>query len=383
VDFLFYLGLAAFLFYFLSGLDLVRGNRSIRSLAAMPTALPPNPPKVSLVVAARNEERNIARAMGSLLRLDYPDYELLVVNDRSEDRTGVILEGLSARDPRLRVIQVTGLPKGWLGKNHALWIGARAAAGELLLFCDADIVMEPPVLSRAVSYLLEGGTDHLAVTPVLEMPSLFLDMFGASFILFFCMFARPWKARDPKSRCHIGIGAFNLVRAAAYWKAGGHLRIALRPDDDMKLGKIMKLAGFRQETAYGGGLLLVEWYATLGELVRGLEKNAFAGVDYRLSVLLPGAFCHLAASVWPYFALFLTTGATRAVYAAVVALITLIFVDSVGFHGTKRWYAVAFPCTALLFSYILLRTAFLNLAHGGITWRGTFYPLKELRANKV
>jgi len=383
VGFLFYLGLAIFALYFLFGLDLLRGNRSIRSLAAMPSALPPNPPKVSLVVAARNEERNIAQALDSLLRLDYPDYELLVVNDRSEDATGAILAELSAREPRLRVIQVTQLPPGWLGKNHALWTGAQAAQGELLLFSDADIVMEPPVLSRAVSYLLEVGADHLAVTPVLEMPGLLLDMFGASFILFFCMFARPWKARDPKSRFHIGIGAFNLVRAASYWQAGGHERIALRPDDDMKLGKIMKLAGFRQETAYGGGLLLVEWYATLGELIRGLEKNAFAGVDYRLSVLLPGALGHLTASVWPYLALFLTNGATRAVYAGVVTLISLIFVDSVGFHGTKKWYAIGFPCTALLFVYILLRTALLNLVHGGITWRGTFYPLKELRANKV
>ena len=383
MDFLFYLGVAVFLAYLLFGLDLARGNRSIRSLAAMPTALPPHPPKVSLVVAARNEERNIAQALGSLLRLDYPDYELLVVNDRSEDATGRILAELSAQDPRLRVIEVARLPAGWLGKNHALWTGARAAAGELLLFSDADIIMEPPVLSRAVSYLLEEGIDHLAVTPVLEMPGLFLDMFGASFILFFCMFARPWKARDPGSRCHIGIGAFNLVRSAAYWRVGGHRRIALRPDDDMKLGKILKRGGFRQECAYGGGLLLVEWYATLGELIRGLEKNAFAGVDYRLSVLLLGALCQVAASVWPYLAVFLTTGATRGVYLAVVTLITLIFVDSVGFHRAKRWYAIAFPGTALLFIYILLRTAFLNLAHGGITWRGTFYPLKELRANKV
>ena len=383
MGFLFYLAAAVFLLYFLFGLDMMRGNRSIRSLAEVGTSLPPRPPKVTIVVAARNEERNIAQALGSLLRLDYPDYELIVVNDRSEDGTGAILAQIGAREPRLRVIQVTELPARWLGKNHALWVGARAAAGDLLLFSDADIVMEPPVLSRAVSYLLGQGADHLAVTPVLEMPGLFLDMFGASFILFFCMYARPWKARDPRSRCHIGIGAFNLVRSAAYWKAGGHQRIALRPDDDMKLGKILKLAGFRQESAYGGGLLLVEWYATLGELIRGLEKNAFAGVDYRLSVLLMGALFQLTASVWPYLALILTRGATQALYGGVILLITLIFVDSVGFHGTKRWYAVAFPFTALLLVYILLRTAFLNLYHGGITWRGTFYPLKELRANKV
>lgn len=379
----FYLGIAVFLLYLWSAVDMARGNRSIRSLTALPTSLPPSPPKVTLVVAARNEERNIAQAIRSLLRLDYPDYELLVVDDRSEDRTGTILSELAGREPRLKVVTIAELPQGWLGKNHALWVGAQAAAGELILFCDADIVMEPPALSRAVSYFLEKYLDHLAVTPVLEMPGLFLDMFGASFILFFCMFVRPWKARDPKSSCHIGIGAFNLVRRAAYFEAGGHLRIALRPDDDLKLGKILKSAGFRQDAAYGGGLLLVEWYANLRELIRGLEKNAFAGMDYRLSLLLPGALCHLAGSVWPYLALFLTTGVTRLVYAATVLTIMLIFMDSVTFHHSKRWYAIAFPFTALLFVYILLRTALLNLLHGGITWRGTFYPLKELKNNRV
>ena len=165
-----------------------------------------------------------------------------------------------------------------------------------------EAVADPPVLSRAVSYLLEQEVDHLAVTPVLEMPGLFLDMFGASFILFFCMFARPWKARDPKSSCHIGIGAFNLVRASAYWKVGGHRRIALRPDDDMKLGKILKLGGFRQESAYGGGLLVVEWYATLGELIRGLEKNAFAGLGYSVVRTTAACLALAACGILPFLA---------------------------------------------------------------------------------
>ena len=148
MGFLFYLAVAVFLIYFLFGLDLVLGNRSIRSLAAMPTALPPNPPKVSLVVAARNEERNIAQAIRSLLRLDYPDYELLVVNDRSEDATGAILARLCAQEPRLRVIEVETLPAGWLGKNHALWVGARAAAGESPTRLRAPRSLRSPRCSR-------------------------------------------------------------------------------------------------------------------------------------------------------------------------------------------------------------------------------------------
>ncbi|HEY6009113.1 MAG TPA: glycosyltransferase family 2 protein [Geobacteraceae bacterium] len=378
-----WLGLVIFCLWFLLGLDLVVGNRSVRTLRDVPAELPAVAPRVSVIVAARNEARNLRTALATLLHLHYPDYELIVVDDRSTDATGAILDELAAGKPRLKVVHVTELPHGWLGKNHALWLGSRRATGELLLFTDADIVMAPSVLGRAVALLLASRLDHLAVTPSLRMPRLFLDMFGAAFILFFSLFARPWKARDPESRCHIGIGAFNLVRAAAYRQVGGHEAIRLRPDDDMKLGKTLKRGGFRQDVAYGAGLLRVEWYASVGELVRGLEKNAFAGADYRVSFVLAGAAFHSIASVWPYAAVLVTHGVARGIYAAVVVLITLLFVDNAGFHRAKGWYVVGFPLTALLFVWILLRTMILNLVQGGITWRGTFYSLRELKSNRV
>ncbi|HEY5973305.1 MAG TPA: glycosyltransferase [Geobacteraceae bacterium] len=380
---LFWLGLATLASYLVLGLDLLIGNRSVRLLRDTRSALSPAPPKVSVVVAARNEERNIRAALQSLLALDYPDYELLVVNDRSTDRTGTFLAEQAAKDSCLRVITVSELPAGWLGKNHALWLGSRQATGELLLFTDADIVMEPDTLRRAVTLLQDQQLDHLAITPSMTMPTTLLAMFGAAFIIFFSLFARPWKARDPRSRCHIGIGAFNLIRSATYRAVGGHEAIRLRPDDDMKLGKLVKKGGFRQDVVYGPDFLSVEWYASLGEVVRGLEKNAFAGCDYRVSFALLGAGFHLVGTVWPYLAVVLTTGATRLVYLAVVALLTLLFMDSARFHGAKRWHAVGFPFCTALFVWIILRTMVLNLAHGGITWRGTFYPLREMKANRV
>jgi glycosyltransferase involved in cell wall biosynthesis len=377
--------------YALAALDVMVGNRSVRSLRDVapkfsPEAAPEvraSAPRVSVVTAARNEARNIREALRSLLELDYPDCELIVVDDRSEDRTGAILEQMAALDPRLKVLRVTELPTGWLGKNHALWQGSLQATGEILLFTDADVVMERSALARAVSFLEEERLDHLALTPRMNMPGTLLSMFGLAFILFFSLFARPWKARDPRSRRHIGIGAFNLVRAAAYRAVGGHETIRLRPDDDLKLGKILKRAGFRQDVAYGSDSISVEWYSSLGEAIRGLEKNAFAGCDYRVSVALSGVVFHLAASVWPYLAIFVTGGATRLLYCAVVALLTVLLADSAGFHGARRWHAIGFPLTAAIFAWIVLRTMILNLAHGGITWRGTFYPLAELKANRV
>ena len=381
---MFWLGVITLALYAVLGLDLVTGSRTIRFLRQVHPELPPIPPRVTIVAAARNEARNIAQALSSLLKLDYPDYELVVVNDRSEDATGRILDEMALTNPKLRVIHVTGLPPGWLGKNHALWVGSRRATGDLILFTDADIVMEPSVLSRAVAFQLEKNLDHLVVSPRLQMPGLLLQMFGEAFaLLFFSLFVRPWKAKDPKSRCHIGIGAFNLVSTAAYRVVGGHETIRLRPDDDLKLGKIIKQAGLRQDVVYGGDFLRVEWYPTLIDLVRGLEKNAFAGADYRVGLVLSGALFHLLCSVFPYVAIFFTHGATQVVYAAVVCLITLLFADSARFQNARPWHAAGYPLASTLFVYILLRTMVLNLVQGGIYWRGTFYPLAELKANKV
>jgi cellulose synthase/poly-beta-1,6-N-acetylglucosamine synthase-like glycosyltransferase len=375
--------LATLVAYALFAAEILRGNRAIRALRDYSPESPSAPLRVSIVVAARDEARNIREALRSHLSLRYPDYELIVVDDRSTDGTGAILDGMAGIEPRMRVLHVGGLPPGWLGKNHALAAGAGIATGDLLLFTDADVVMEPTALSRAVNALDSGSLDHLALSPSMPMKTLFLRMFGAAFLVFFSMFVRPWKARDPKSGCHVGIGAFNLVRADAYRAAGGHEAIRMRPDDDLKLGKILKRAGFRQDMAYAPDFLAVEWYASVGEVVRGLEKNLFAGCDYRLAVALSGAVFHLFASVWPYAALFATGGATRALYGGVVLVLTVLSADCASFHGAKRRYAAGFPFCTALFVWIILRTTFLNLAQGGIRWRGTFYRLEELRANRV
>ncbi|HEU0265161.1 MAG TPA: glycosyltransferase, partial [Geobacterales bacterium] len=286
-------------------------------------------------------------------------------------------------DSRLTVIHVKELPSGWLGKNHALWLGAQRASGELLLFTDADVIMEPTAVSRAVNLLECKRIDHLALTPAMTMPTTLLQMFGTTFIVFFSIFSRPWKARDPKSSHHIGIGAFNLLQAKSYRAVGGHERIRLRPDDDLKLGKIVKLGGFRSDVAFAPDFLSVEWYASLGGVIRGLEKNAFAGCDYRISLALFGSAFHLIATVWPYLAMLVTQGVTRFLNIAVVLVLTVIFMDCATFHRGRRWQAIGFPLGTLLFVWIVLRTMLKNLWQGGISWRGTFYSLKELKGNRV
>lgn len=362
---------------------LCRGHRRIQNLNSVTPADDKQLPPVSIIVAARNEQRNIREALQSLLQLTYPDYELIVVNDRSEDGTQAILEELADKHPHLKIVTIRELPPGWMGKNHAHWLGSHQATGSLLLFTDADIFMEASILQRAVTYFLAHRLDHLAATPAMRMPSVLLGMFGVVFIMVFSLFARPWKARDQQSPFHIGIGAFNLVRAEAYRQVGGHQPIALRPDDDMKLGKLLKHSGYQQDVVYAPDYLAVEWYASTGELIRGLEKNAFAGAEYSVPLVIGGTALTLACGVWPFIATVVTEEIVRKIYLLVVVLTLTVATDCARFHRMNPWYALGYPLASLLMAYIMLRTMLLNLVQGGIYWRGTFYPLRELKKNRI
>ena len=380
------LALATFLLHVATAVQILRGNRSIRFLRDLPPLAGPLP-RVSILIPARNEERNLEEALRSVLALDYDNLEIDVVDDRSTDRTGEILDRLAAAEPRLRVVHVRELPPGWLGKNHALWLGAETATGDFLLFTDADVVFEPSALRRAVGAMLEDKLDHLTASPEIARPSVLFELFIGAFSLFFALFTKPWKVTDPRSPHHVGIGAFNLVRAAAYRAAGGHRAIAMRPDDDLKLGKLLKSRGFRSEFVFGQGALRVEWYASVRELIQGLMKNAFSGVDYRVRTVVVVTVLQLALFVWPFLAIFLTSalvsGPTRWLNLGSVATLVALCWINAPLAGVRRWHGVGFPLATLLFLYILWRATLLTLWRGGIDWRGTHYPLAELRANKV
>lgn len=384
--FLLYLALATFLLHVATAVEIWRGSRSIRRLRDVPPLADPLP-RVSIIIPARNEERNVEEALASVLALDYENLEIDVVDDRSTDRTGEILDRMAGADPRLRIVHVRELPPGWLGKNHALWLGAEKATGEYLLFTDADVVMEPSTLRRAVALMEADRLDHLTASPAIERRGLLFEMFIGVFSLFFSLFVKPWKVKDPKSPKHVGIGAFNLVRAGAYRAAGGHRAIAMRPDDDLKLGKILKKNGFRQELVYGQGLLRVEWYASIRELIQGLMKNAFSGVDYRVWVIAVSTVLQLAVYVWPFLALILTSGVVSGAVrwlnlASVATLLTLCWANA-PLAGVRRWHGIGFPVASLLFLYILWRATLTTLWNDGIDWRGTHYALADLKANKV
>jgi glycosyltransferase involved in cell wall biosynthesis len=363
--------------------DFARGYRQLRVLLNI-EPIGPFPP-LSVVVAARNEARHIELAARSLLRLDYPNVEIIIVNDRSDDQTGAILERLAHQYENLKIkhIRDRDLPPGWLGKNHALYVGAMAASGTLLLFTDADVIFDPTTLQRAVTVLERDRLDHLTAIPDARVPGVALNAFVSAFGVFFSIYARPWKARDHRSRCHIGIGAFNLIRAAVYQAIGTHRRIAMRPDDDMKLGKLVKKCGFLQDVVDGRNLIVVEWYSSLPELIDALMKNAFAGVNYSLAAVAASTIGLFLMAVWPVLAVVALHGIAREINMINVLLVMLIVWTSNRFGGGRWVYVLAFPAAALLFAYIIWRSALLAIVHGSITWRGTAYSLAEMRANKV
>jgi glycosyltransferase involved in cell wall biosynthesis len=374
---------ALFVVVMASGLDVYFGLRRLARAKALPPWDGPNPPAVSLVVPARNEARNIETAMRSLLAQRWPALEVVAVDDRSEDATGAILDRMSAADPRLTVVHVDALPPGWLGKNHALHLGAAQARGAWILFADADVVMHPELLSRMVRYATDRGYDHVALGPEMRMPGFLLEAFSTGFVLSFHGFMRPWKARDPRSASFIGIGAFNLVRADVYRRAGGHEPIRLRPDDDIKLGKLLKRSGARQDLVEGTGMASVEWYHSLRELLHGLEKNAFAGLEYRVLFAVPAVLFHLTLGLAPLAGMVLLRGPPQLLSAAMVGWALFLYGHIAGRIGTRRSTALLYPVFVVMFNWIVLRTMVVNLRDGGIRWRGTFYPLAELRKNRV
>lgn len=336
-----------------------------------------------MIIPARNEQGKIKEALQSVLKSDYPNIEFIILNDRSTDQTGAILAEMATKDGRLQVVNIAELPAGWLGKNYALFCGAQRAHGSLLLFTDADVVMDPSALPIAVSYLQARRLHHLAIMPRVSLPTLLPRLFCSAFGIFFSGFMRPWKAKDPASRSFIGIGAFNLVTAEAYSGSGTHSVIAMRPDDDIKLGKILKKAGYRQEMVLGRDLISVEWYSSLGELIEGLMKNTFAGIDYSVAKSVAAGIAVLLVNVWPFVAIFVVKGCAWILYMLTVTLMLLFISDANHLFGLPRRYAFGHPLSSLLFVYILSKSTLRTLWTGGIRWRGTHYPLKLLKTNRV
>ena len=340
-------------------------------------------PRISLIFAARDEEEKLPSALATLTAIDYPHLEIIAVNNRSQDRTGEILDEFGLEHERLGVAHVDFLPAGWLGKTHALQTGYERATGEWLLFTDADVRFAPDIIRRAVSLMNERRLDHLTLFGDVDMEGFWEKVLITFFGLAFHVATDPYRVTNPDSWTYVGVGAFQLLKRSAYEAAGTHRRLAMEVVDDMKLGKIVKQAGFRSSVGLAQEGVVVRWHAGLGNLVRGVTKNFFAAVGYDVGLAVLAVVGMLLLNVAPFVAIFISHGWIRllAVAAVVIALGFHIGVDIV--MRVSPLYALTHPIGAVLFCYMLLRSTVVTLWQGGVTWRDTFYPLDELKRGVV
>jgi cellulose synthase/poly-beta-1,6-N-acetylglucosamine synthase-like glycosyltransferase len=345
-------------------------------------------PRISIVFAARDEAEKLAGALETLLKLDYPDYEVIAVDDRSKDATPQILDDFAKRSPRLRVVHVTSLPPGWIGKTHALDQGYQIATGSFFVFTDADVHFAPDVLGRVMALVNEQRLDHLSLFAKMVMVGFWERVVMTFFGLGFSVGVEAWRTSDPRSSAYVGIGAFQIIRREVYEAVGGYRRLALQVPEDMKVGKIVKQGGFRSQVAFAAHHVSVRWQAGLGNLVRGTTKTFFGAASFSLRLAVVQITGILFMSVMPWVAfvwlLVAKSHGLALVFAAIAVGISFAIhvVIAVGAEASPL-YGLTHPIGALIFAWMLTRSTFVTYWQGGVNWRETFYPLAELRRNVI
>jgi len=377
--FLVFLSAIIAFFWIFHGLRVAYGAMRLPWLKDFSPAADSDCPRVSLLFAARDEEEKLPAALATLATLDYPQLEIIAVDDRSKDATGRILDEFAAKDSRFHAVHVGELPAGWLGKPHALQKAYETSTGEWLLFTDADVQFKPDSLRRAMALAQQRKLDHLTLLGDVEMHGFWETTLLTFFGLAMHIASDPYRVSNPNSRAYIGVGAFQLLKRGTYEAIGTHRRLAMEVIDDMKLGKFVKESGFRSGVGIAEDFVSVRWHAGLGNLIRGVTKNFFAAFGYRVWLAALAVAGMLLLNVAPFVGVFAGHGWIR-IFSAIAVIIAL------GFHAgvdmvlrVSPFYALTHPIGAILFCYMVVRSVAVTLWNGGVTWRDTFYPLKELK----
>jgi glycosyltransferase involved in cell wall biosynthesis len=367
-------------------MDVLVGLPRLHDIARPEWDRTPDPaPRVSVIVPARDEEADIGACLTSLAAMDYPALEVVAVNDRSTDRTGEIMDQAAAASAgRIRVVHVAGLPPRWLGKTHAMWRAAQEASGDWLLFTDGDVSFRRDAVRRAMAYLRHSQADHLVVMPtaLLRSPGERM-MIGCLQVVSACAPGhRAWKTADPGSRDHVGVGACNLVRRTAYEAVGSFAALRLNVIEDLNLGRRIKEHGFSQHVVLGPGLLSLHWAKGAGGIVRTLSKNLFSFFGFRWWYALLGVLALFAVHIGPFAGAILAPGGSRIGYLLALAAMFAVYVRISRISGVFPGYFLTHPLGTMLLGYAVLRSAVKVLWQGGVTWRGTHYPLSDLRGSR-
>jgi hypothetical protein len=370
-----------------AGLWMWRTNEAVRRLPHVPDLtddawdlIPPeDAPTLTVVVPARNEGESLEAALEALWMQQYANLQVLVVDDRSTDKTKTIVDEFAARYPeRFGAIHVEYLPEGWLGKTFALEVGTQNSRSDYVLFTDADVLFSPSSLRRAMACAVMTQADHLIVFPTPEVRSRWEGIVLGFLQVMGMWVSRPWRVSDPLARRDVlGIGAFNLVRRGALEVLGGWEPQRMVLLEDVTLGRRMKAAGLRQVVAFGPELVLVHWAKGMRGLVRAMTKNLFSGTNFRPLVLLAGCAWGVLFFLAPLAGMGLAT-------TALPSLIVLCCIGA-SYRLMGEWsridarYGWLYPVGAAVMLWAAVWSMIAAWGRRGVMWRGTFYPLRELR----
>lgn len=348
--------------------------RSLATASDVPEA------RVSIVIPARNEERYIGRTIDAALRQDYPDFEVIVVDDESSDGTAGEIS-LRASDARLIPIRARALSPGWLGKPNALASGAARATGKWILFMDADVELHPRALRDAVAACERGGWDHLALLPHFEREGFWEELLMPVIPVVAFVYIPSFLAFLSSTRLAAGGGAFGLVRREAYEAMGGHDRLKSSVVDDVRLAMELKAAGFESRARLGMHRLRLRMYHGLDEFIEGFTKNAHAG--FGRSVLRPVAtilvslWIGLTPFAWPVLAALAPSSAFTGAVGALGASLGLVLFSRALVHlrlDFPLWSILFSPVATVVTLIIVLRSLRMTRTEGVVRWRGREYP---------
>lgn len=378
--------------FFISGIFIIYWLHAQHHLDIIvePTPPPTSAPLISVCVPARNEEHNIRACVESVLSQDYPNFEVIVLDDRSTDSTPQILRDMASRDSRLIVIAGSDLPSGWAGKPHALYQAAASAHGkrsEWLCFIDADTFLAPETLSSVYNKAIETKADLFTI-----MTFQIMDSFWEKTVMPLVMTAlsvgfSPRKVNDPNRRDAIANGQFMFIKRAVYDAIGGHERVKDQIVEDKAISEQVKWNGYRLIVADGKKLARTRMYTSLPTMWEGWTKNIYLGLSDKPSMLLLGAFgatvSLIAALILPAWTLtgiwlWLQSGDWMAIAIVIESTLLWGFLFYVRARtdramGISAWWAVTTPLGAGVFAAMMLTSAWKVLSGKGVTWKGRTY----------
>jgi chlorobactene glucosyltransferase len=360
----------------------LRNSRSLDSESDIP---PENPPLVSVIVPARNEAHNIARCVKSILSTTYPNLELIVVDDSSTDGTVQIARDAAERDPRARFIASPPLPDGWFGKQWACVTGAKVARGSVLQFTDADTVHAPDLVTRSMNAMRRTRAQLFSVAGRQELGGFWEKVIQPQIFTILAMRYGGTESitKATNVRDKIANGQCFFVTHDSYNAIGGHASVRACVAEDMKLAQHFFAARKRVVLMLGVDQLSTRMYGSLGEIIRGWQKNVFAGgldsvpfgkvgkTIFPLFLLMPPLMELLPPLALALVAAGLTAGGTLLVWAAISASVTLLWwILAYVTIRDNPLYALAYPLGALVLLYIFLTAV---IRGRRVTWKGRTY----------